>query len=198
MANLWQDIRGILGGILGLGLTGPNLKNSSGVVQVRNNADSGWADIEVEDVLIHSTNGTNKVILSAAAGLAGDVTITLPSTTSSIPSSTGLHYSKVVAFNQATSSPLTLDSAPPANAILEKVRVVVDTAAAGGSPTISVGVSGTPALYSATTDSNLKAVGQYIVDPFVALGGSPAAIIATIVASSQTFVGRIELSYILA
>lgn len=198
MASVWRDIRGVLGGILQFAIGGFNLKNVSGVAQFRNAADSAWADVEVEDVLIHSGNSTFKAILQAPPGLASDQTYVLPPAGATIPTTTGMHFSKIVPFTQATSSPVTLDSAPPANATLAKVRVVTDTAAAGGSPTISIGVSGTPALYMTTSENNLKAVGQYIVEPFVALGGSPSNPIATIVVSSQTFVGRIELEYILA
>jgi hypothetical protein len=198
MANVWRDLRGILGNILGFGKDGFNLKNASGVAQFRNNADSGWADVEVEDVLIHSSNSAFYAQLQAPAGLASNQTYILPLAGATIPTTTGLHFSKITSFTQATSSPLTLDAAPPANATLAKVRVMVDTAAAGGSPTITVGISGTPARDMAATENNLKAVGQYIVEPMLALGGSPGAQIGTIVVSAQTFIGRIELEYILA
>ena len=198
MANIWRDIRGILGSIFQLGIGGPNLKNSSGVIQARNAADSGWADVEVENILLHGSNGTYKVILEAPAGMTGDLTLTLPGTTTTIPSSSGMHVSKITSFTQATSSPLTLDAAPPVNGTLAKVRIMVDAAASGGSPTFAVGVSGTPARDMATTENNLKATDQYLVEPMRALGGSPAAIIGTIVVSGQTFVGRVQLEYILA
>jgi len=198
VGNVTRQLRRILDTIVQIGgFAGFQLKNAAAVMQVRNAADNDWAHAEVKDVLIHSANGTFKVILQAAAGLAADQTVILPAS-GTIPSSSGMHVSKIVAFTQASGSPLTIDAAPPANATLDHVRIAVDAAAAAGSPTISVGTSGTPALYMATADSNLKEAGQVINDNFVALGASPAAIIATIVASAQTFSGRIELRYILA
>lgn len=198
MANtIWRELSGILGGVLQFTLSGFRLKNNSGVAQVRNAGDTGWADIEVESVRIHSTNATFAAILEAPSGLAADQTYTLPLAGTTIPSSSGMHVSVITAFTQASSSPLALGT-PPANATLNKVRVAVDTAAAGGSPTISIGITGTTARDMATTENNLKAVGQYVTEPFLALGGSPGAQIATIVASAQTFTGRIELEYIYA
>ena len=197
MANtIWREISGILGGVLQFTLSGFRLKNNSGVAQFRNAGDTGWADAEVEDLHIHSTNATFKATLQAPAGLASDQVYVLPLVGTTIPSSSGMRVSKIVSFTQASSSPLTLDT-PVANATLAEVRTIVDSAAAGGSPTLSIGVSGTPARDQATTDNNLKAVSQYVTEPFLALGASPGAIIATIVASAQTFSGRIVLTYIL-
>jgi hypothetical protein len=198
MADITRQLRRILDTIVQFGgFAGFQLKNASAVMQVRNAADSDFTQAEVKEAWIHGTNATFKVILTAPAGLAADQTVTLPAG-GTVPATTGLHVSKIVSFNQATSSPLTVDAAPPANATLNQVRVAVDTAAAGGTPLISIGVSGTTGLYMGTGDNSLKAAGQYINDNFVALGGSPAAIIATIVPSGQTFSGRIELEYILA
>ena len=197
MGNVTRQIRRILDTIVQFGgFAGFQLKNASAVMQVRNADDSGWSDIELQQLLLHGPNATFKATVTIPT-LTGDVTITLPVGPGGSPGFSGMHVSKIVSFSQASSSPLTLDSAPPPNATLDSVRVVVDTAASGGSPTITVGVSGTPALYQATTDNNLREVGQYLTDPFTALGATPAAIIATIVTSSQTFAGRIELRYIL-
>ena len=198
MANVTRQLRRILDTIVQIGgFAGFQLKNAAAVKQVRNAADNDFSDIEVKQTLNHGPNAAFKVILTAPAGLAADQTVTLP-LTGTIPSSSGMHISKIVSFSQASSSPLTLDSTPPANATLDQVRVAVDTAAASGSPTLSIGVSGTPGQYMATTDNNLKEQGQFLTDPFVALGASPAAIIATLAAAGQTFAGRIELRYILA
>lgn len=194
MGAITRELTRVINGITQWGLAGFKLKNSSGVAQIRDSDDAGFADIEVEDVLIHSANATFYVRLLAPSGLAGNIDVTLPST-AVIIAPFGVNYSKIVSFTQATSSPLTIDATPPVNGTLVYARLVVDTAAAGGSPTISIGVSGTPARDMATTDNNLKEVGQYLIENFLALGGSPGAIIATIVPSAQTFTGRIELNY---
>lgn len=188
-----EDIKRILSSVLQWGISGFNLKDSGGsLAQFRNAADNGWSDVEVQKLRIHGSNGTFYVELTAPA-LSGNVTHTLP-----VSGFSGLNYTKITSFSQASSSPLTLDSAPPANGTLNRVKLAVDSPAAGGSPTVEVKFSGGATLM-ATTDNNLKeAAGQFIVEPFQALGGSPAAIQAVIVTSAQTFSGRIALEYILA
>lgn len=193
MGNITRDLKRIIGGMLQFGLTGFNLKNSSGTAQVRNAADNDFADIEVQDVLIHSGNASFYVRLIAPT-LTGNIDVTLPSG-SVVIAPFGVNYSKIISFNQATASPFTIDAAPPANGTLVYARVVVDTAAAGGAPTLSIGVSGTTARDMATSENNLKETGQYIIENFLSLGASPAAIIGTLVPNGQTFSGRIELNY---
>lgn len=198
MGNVTRQLRRILDTIVQFGgLTGFQLKNSSAVMQVRNAADSAFTDAELAQLLVHGANATFKATVTVPT-LAGDVTITLPLLPGGGIGFSGMHVSKIVAFTQASSSPLTVDSAPPPNATLNYVRVAVDVAASGGSPTLAVGITGTTGLYQATTDNNLKEAGQFITDNFVALGATPSAIIATLAASAQTFSGRIELGYILA
>lgn len=193
MGAITRELKRVINGITQWGLTGFNLKNSAGVAQIRNAADNDWADIEVQDVLIHSSNGTFKARLVVGT-LSGDIDINLPLLAGSIVAA-GVNYSKILAFTQATAATFTIDAAPPANGTLVYVRVVVDTAAAGGSPTLQIGVAGTLGRDMATTDNNLKEVGQYITENFLSLGGSPGAIIGTLVVSAQTFTGRIELNY---
>ena len=99
-----------------------------------------------------------------------------------------------LSFTQATSSPtLLLD--PSDNTIISKIAIIVDTGATGGSPTVSIGTSGTPGRDMATTDSNLLITGTYIYEPYTACGISGDNIIITIVPSSQTFSGRVYLHY---
>jgi hypothetical protein len=196
--NVTREVRRILNSLVQFGgWSGFQLKDSSAVMQVRDAADAGFSDAEVKQLLLHGPNASFKAIVTVPA-LTADVTVTLPELPGGSTGFSGMHVSKIVAFTQATGSPLTIDAAPPPGATLDQVRVAVDTAASGGAPTLSIGVSGTPALYMTTTDNNLREAGQYIVDPFTLLSGSPAAIIATLVPNSQTFTGRIELRYILA
>jgi hypothetical protein len=97
-------------------------------------------------------------------------------------------------FTQATASPLTIFT-PPANAIIREVAVQVTTPAAGGSPTISIGVAGTVERDMAASESDLKTTAIYRVSPMTAVGASPAAIIATLVPSGQTFTGKVFVIY---
>jgi hypothetical protein len=43
--SVWQDLLGTTSSIFGLGKTGPKIKNNSGVVEFRNNADNAQANI---------------------------------------------------------------------------------------------------------------------------------------------------------
>ena len=49
MASLFQKIRSTVGNIVRLGFSGPQLKNSSGVIEARNSTDSGYAKFRVDD-----------------------------------------------------------------------------------------------------------------------------------------------------
>jgi len=133
-----------------IGFTGVRLKNSSGILEIRNAGDTGDTPIKAYD-RIHQE-----------------------------------------AFTQATSSPITIVT-PTNGEIVRKVIVEVTTAAAAGSPTISVGVSGTVEAYMAAAENNLKEVGVYEVEPMVS--NAAAAIIATIVVSAQTFVGKVTVVF---
>lgn len=196
MANNSRDLSRIIAGILQFGLAGFKLKNNGTTAQIRNSADNGWEDLECQDVLIHSSNGTFKVTLVAPT-LTGDITVTLPLVTTTI-APFGANYSKVFAFNQATASPFTIDAAPPVNGYVRRTRVQVLTAAAGGSPTLQIGVSGTLGREMTTIENSLKEVGGFTVENFTSLGASPAAIIGTLVASAQTFTGLVVMDYIAA
>jgi hypothetical protein len=99
-----------------------------------------------------------------------------------------------LSFTQATSSPaLLLD--PPNGSVITKVVIVVDTVASSGAPSCSVGISGTVARDMGITDSNLKVIGTYIVEPYTACGTDGANISLTITPDSQTFAGRCYLHY---
>lgn len=94
--------------------------------------------------------------------------------------------STALAYNSSsTVSMFTL----PANAEVVLVRVIVDTAFDGTSPSMSVGISGTASKYMGATQVDLTTVGIYEVEPgviptgstealqiaFSAAGGSPTA-----------------------
>jgi hypothetical protein len=101
-----------------------------------------------------------------------------------------------LSFTQATSSPHTL-LYPPDGSIISKIICVVDTAASGGSPTLSVGTVGDTDRDFEVTDSDLKVAGIYLYEPYTECGSNSLPIIVTLVASGQTFAGRAYLWYIL-
>jgi hypothetical protein len=181
------------------------LKDASGVLEVRNAGDTAYAQANAHTVNIAGSNASNKVSLTAPAGLSGNVSLTLPpdagtngwllktdgsgTLTFTAPASNAT-VMQVEAFTEATSSPLTIVT-PAANSVVSKVTVVVDSAASAGSPTFSVGIAGTTERDMAAADVDLKIAGIYEVTPMSDCGGTPGAIIATIVASAQTFSGRV-------
>ncbi len=185
------------------------LKDNSGVVQLRDATDSSFADGGVNKIRVYGTNASNSVNLAVAGGLGASLTLTLPSAdgatgaalttdgagTLSFTSlnAVGINV-QTEAFTEATSSPLTIFT-PPANATILRVIVKITAAAAGGSPTLDVGVSGTVGLYMANTDIDVSTVGTYTVEPNANVGGSPSAVILTIVPSAQTFTGAVYVEY---
>ena len=145
------------------------------------------------DIVSAAGSDTPEATASVTGGLrlTGDLGGTATSPT--VPKLPGV---KALSFTQATSSPaLLLD--PPNTAVITKVVIVVDTAAASGAPTCSVGVSGTAGRDMATTDSNLLALGTYIYEPYTACGTDGANISLTITPDSQTFAGRCYLHYVI-
>jgi hypothetical protein len=48
--SIWQDLLGTSSSIFGLSKTGPKIKNSSGVVEVRNNADDDYGNMKLDSL----------------------------------------------------------------------------------------------------------------------------------------------------
>ena len=76
----------------------------------------------------------------------------------------------------------------PANAVVHKVQVVIDTAFDGTAPTMSVGVAGTTSKYMGTGDVNLKGTAEdvYEVTPGKIAVGTTEALILTYAADGSS------------
>lgn len=208
------------------GPAGVRLKNSSGNLLVRNPGDS--ADAEVTAAKVNVSGETIIINSDAAgagadwaynltrptSGMTAAVTLTLPpddGTANQVLQTDGsgnLSWASAgstaacisvdtttVAFN--SSSPVTMFTLP-ANAVVERVRVVVDTAFdATGPAALTVGKSGTTAKYMGSGDSDLTATGVYEVCPGVEPLGSTEALIVTFSAGSGGAAGsaRVEVEY---
>lgn len=97
-----------------------------------------------------------------------------------------------------SSSPLTLFTLP-ANAVVRKVQVAIDTPF-NGTPSLSVGISGTTSKYMGATDVDLTgAAGTvYEVVPGLAADSSSEALIATYAAGSASAgAARILVDYVI-
>ncbi len=208
--DLRKKIRGIVNTIFQIGIGGPQLKNSSGVLEVKNSADSAYANVYAKEVALNDGD-TNKINLKAPA-LSADYDLVFPtddgspSQVLSTDGSGNLSWATVAAGNDkeivdttslafGTSSPLTMFTLP-ANAVIAWVKVIVDTAFNGTAPTLSIGVSGTTSKYMAATEIDLKTTGIYEVDPGLTADGSTNALIGTYSAdSSSAGAARILVAY---
>lgn len=211
MANKWVDIIGTTLSYIRIGLTGGlRLKNNSGVLEIKNGADSAFADLLAKvlkandpDVVLdadgnaltisrHSSqSGALQIIFPAAKGTDGQVFAQKASTGSGV-----LEFELVSAASTAscekvdttslafgTSSPLALFTTG-AGDVITKIQVIVDTAF-DGTPTVSIGVSGTASKYMPTSALDLTVAGVYEYHPGLAAQGSEA-LIATYSAGGAT------------
>jgi hypothetical protein len=201
-------LRRTLKTIFGIGTI--NIKDSAGVVQLRNSGDTAFVDVAGNKLRVQGNNATNAVVLNAPNALGGTVTFTFPAAVGStnqvladvggdgtlgfINVSNNSDLTQAEDFTEATTSPLTIFT-PPANAIIREVTIVVTVAAAAGNPTVNVGTSGDPDAYMDETEVDLKTTGTYTVYPLIDVGGSPSAVILTIVPDSQTFSGEVYVTY---
>lgn len=175
-----SDLAGTALSYFRIGYAGVRLKNNAGVLEIRNSGDSADANMKAALLQLSGGNpGAGKILRSDASGNGSWVN----------PGSVSERVNQE-AFTQATTSPLTIFT-PDNGEIITRVVVEVSAAAAGGSPTIAIGITGTTGAYMATTENNLKEVGVYEVAPMISNAG--VAVIATIVASAQTFTGTITV-----
>lgn len=210
VGDKWRKLRGIIGGMIQLGIGGPNLKNNAGVVEVKNAADSAYANLYARDIQLNDGD-TNRVAIKSAA-LSANWDWTLPPDDGSpsqvlqtdgagvtiwatVAGGTDKPTVDTTSLAFGTGSPLTMFTLP-ANAVISFVKIIVDTAFNGTAPTVSIGVSGTVSKYMAATEVDLKTVGVYEVDPGLAAEGSTNAMIATYAAdSSSAGAARILVEY---
>jgi hypothetical protein len=205
----WLKIVGTQAGKFVLGLTGVTLKNNSANLQVRNNADSAYAAVEAGNVVV---NGSSYgVTLSASASQAANYALTLPVDDGSpnqvlvtdgagvlswqSAASTADHW-KVDTTSFAFGSGSTVSMFTlPANSVIDKVTVIVDTAF-DGTPSMSVGVSGNASKYVASGDTLLTVADRYDVpNQQAAVGTTEALEIAYTAGGATVGAGRVLVSY---
>lgn len=222
--GLWSDLLGTTKSLFRLGKSGVTLKDSSGNLLVRNNADGADASVTASQVKV---SGNNIQLNSAAAGSGADwlmtlarpssgmtaaVTFTLPATAGSTgqaittDGSGNLTFTSITtaqsitvdttALAFGTSSPVTMFTLP-ANAVVHEVEVVVDTAF-DGTPTMTVGKSGSTSKYMGSTDNDLTAAAATVFTshPGQTPVGSTEALIITYSAGSATVgAARVNVHY---
>lgn len=202
--NVWGDFVGTTYNYFRLGLNGIRLKFSSGKLLVRNSDDTAGAPVVVTTLEL-GNGGT--VLQSGGTG----VTLTLPANTGSpnqalvTDGSGGLSFATVAggtdkAIRDTTSlafgssSPVAMFTLP-ANAVIDWVKVVVDTAF-NGTPTMSVGIIGNLSKYVASTKVDLTLGDSFLIHPDLPSSGSSEDLIITYAAGGATAgSARVLVSY---
>jgi hypothetical protein len=215
------DITQIIGNFLRIGISSPvRLKNASGVLAVRNSADSADAGVTVGSLAASATSidinsgVTNKLTIGSATSPTVPVVFKFPpdngtagfglqtdgsGNTTWVASGSATNRiatdTTSVAFGSASSiAAFTL----PVNAVVEAVRVVVDTAF-NGSPSLSVGISGTTSKYLGSTQVDLTASATTVFEVYPGLaasGSSENILISYTAGGASAGAARVEVDYV--
>jgi hypothetical protein len=223
MPGIWKQIKGTLETGFRIGFLGPFLKASGSNLILRNPGDT--ADVALTASTVNVSGDAIK-LNSDAAGTGADWQFDLLRPTTGMTANQAFRFpagngssgqvivtdgagnhsyataattadkttNEVTAFTFGTTSPLTMFTLP-ANAMIEEICVYVDTAF-NGTPSISIGVSGTVSKYAPASVIDLNSAGQYVIYPGVVPIGTAEALIATYSAGGATAgVGRILVKY---
>lgn len=209
------DLLGTLGSKFQLGIQGLILKNTGGKIRARNAADSADAPLVGSTIeasgdsltLNEDAAGSGadwKLTISRpASGMTQDLEFTLPADYGTAgyflagdgagglsfqpsASASNLEATDTTSLAFGSSSPLAMFTLP-ANAVVLKVQVVIDTPF-NGAPSLSIGITGTLAKYLASTQVDLTAAAGTVfeVSPGLAANGSAENLIATYAASGAS------------
>lgn len=206
--SAWSKIVGTQTGKFILGLLGVQLKNNSGSLQVRDNADTTFADVELAKLKI---NDADTVTIQASPSQVAPYTLTLPVDDGSPSQVLSTDGSGVLSWISAasTASCWTVDTTSfafgsgstismftlPANAVIDTVSVIVDTAF-DGTPSMSVGISGNASKYVGSGDVLLTLADRFDVpNQLDADVSSEALEIAYSAGGATVGAGRVLVTY---
>lgn len=225
MASRFEDLIGTLFSSFQFGLGGVRAKTVSSKLRARNAADSADAplvgsivsasgdSLELNEDAAGSGADWKMTINRPTSGMSAAVNFTMPATPGSpgqaitTDGSGGLTFTSVATGNDkalydttslafGSSSPVSMFTLP-ANAVVLLVKVIIDTTF-NGTPSLSVGISGTASKYLASTQVDLTyAAGTvFEVDPAIVANGSSEALIATYAAGGASAgAARIIVAY---
>lgn len=225
MAGLFSDLFGTTKNFFKIGgTTGVRLKNNAGNLEVRNTGDTADAALTTSKVNVSgdvvdinsdaagSAADWKYTLQRPAAGMTAAVTLTLPiddGTAGQVLRTDGAGVLSWVsaadtaladkldttslAFN--STSPVTMFSTGAAD-IVDYIDVIIDTAF-DGTPTASVGITGTTSKYLGTTDIDLKAAAGtvFTVHPGLAAQGAEALIITYSAGAATVGAARFIVHY---
>lgn len=212
--GLWRDLLGTTKSFFKIGITGVRLKDSSGNLLVRNNADSADANVtaakvsvsgellEINSDAVASGADWKMTLARPTSGMTAAVTWTFPTTagspgqalttdgsgnlsTTSITTAQNINVDTTT-LNFGSSSPVTMFTLP-ANAIVHFVECVIDSSF-NGTPAMTVGVSGSTTKYMGTLDNDLTAAAGtvFLTSPGQQPDGSSEALVITYSAGSAS------------
>lgn len=217
----WDNLIGTVSSYLRIGLSGVRLKNSSANLLVRNAADSADAEVTASkvnvsgnDLVLNSDAAGSDAdwlytLRVPSSGMTAAVVLTLPvddGTTGQVLQTDGsgnLSFASagttahLTARNTTTlafdsSSPVSMFTLP-ANAVLDRVTCIIDTAfdGTGPLPSATVGVSGTTSKYLGATDIDLTLAAGTRFDIWSSevANASTEALIITFVAGGSASAG---------
>lgn len=211
MNPVWSKLTGTQVGKFILGLAGVTLKNSAASLQVKNNADTAFADVQAKDVIVSNNSTGFDVTFTASGSQGADYTLTLPVDDGSpaqvlATDGSGVLSWITIATSQAwtaettnlvfgSTSPVTMFTLP-ANSIIDKVAVYIDTAF-DGTPTMSVGVNGGSASkYVASGDVLMTTLGRYDVpNTEIPVGSTEALEITYAAGGASVGAARVVVTY---
>lgn len=225
MAGLFSDLWGTTKAYFKIGgSTGVRLKNNAGNLEVRNTGDSADAAVTTSKVNVSGdVIDINSDAASAGAdwkytirrptsGMTAAVDITLPPNDGSPGQVLQTDGSGILTWASAgstassvkidttslafgTASPVTMFTTG-ASDVIEMIEVVVDTPF-DGTPTASVGISGTTSKYAGTGDIDLTAAAGtvFTVHPGQVAGGAEALIITYAAGGASAGAARFLVHY---
>lgn len=204
--GLFSDLKGTTENIFRIGTHA--WKGITGGIAARNSSDSADEKVQASQfeatgntgLIINSDSAGSgadwKITLNRpASGMTADYTLTLPVDDGS-PSqslitdgsgnlswaSAGSTGDKVTVDTTSlafgTASPLTLFTTP-ANAVIHKVQVIIDTPFSGGTPTLTIGISGTTSKYMTATQNVLTGTAKDVYESNPGEAASSEALIGT-------------------
>lgn len=223
----FTDILGTISSTFKLGLAGLLLKSTGGKIRARNTGDSADAplvgsviaasgdSLELNEDAAGAGADRKYTISRPATGMAADLTLVLPPDLgtnefalftdgagntywAASAAATNLEATDTTDLAFGSSSPLAMYT-HPANAVVSKMLVIIDTAF-DGSPSLSVGISGDTSKYldATSVDLTMPAGTIFEVTPGVDSVGTSEEIIATFAAGGATVgAARILSSYVI-
>ncbi len=217
--SIWKDLIGTVLTSFKIGLTGNTIDTNAGRLRVRdtgNTAFSAIATLRADvtgDTLVLNSESANTYTLRRPVAQAVPLALIFPATAGSAGQVMGTDGNGNLSFVSAGSTAdregidtTTLafgDTSPkpmftlPANAVVNSIRVTIDTAF-NGTPTISVGTSGSVSKYVASNQVDIKQPAATIFEIYPGLtpvGTTETLQITYAAGGATTGSARIEVFY---